>query len=59
MGKFVRWDLLDGRLAWSFKQDKMADEYPLALAGLPFWLPSIETMMIWHEKNHGTPFTRG
>src|SRR5260370_42449396 len=26
MGKFVRWDVLDGRLSWSFDQDKIAAE---------------------------------
>ena len=26
MGKFVRWDVIDGRLSWSFKQDKIAAE---------------------------------
>ena len=26
MGKFVRWDLIDGRLSWSFDQDKIAAE---------------------------------
>src|SRR6478736_7650882 len=26
MGKFVRWDVLDGRLSWSFDQEKIAAE---------------------------------
>ena len=26
MGKFVRWDVIDGRLSWSFDQDKIAAE---------------------------------
>ena len=26
MGKFVRWDVLDGRLSWSFDQDKIVAE---------------------------------
>jgi len=26
MGKFLRWDVLDGRLSWSFDQDKIAAE---------------------------------
>ena len=26
MGKFVRWDLIDGRLSWSFDQDKIVAE---------------------------------
>jgi hypothetical protein len=26
MGKFVRWDLLDGRLSWNFNQDKIVAE---------------------------------
>jgi len=26
MGKFVRWEVLDGRLSWSFEQDKIAAE---------------------------------
>jgi len=26
MGKFIRWDVLDGRLSWSFDQDKIAAE---------------------------------
>jgi hypothetical protein len=30
--------------------------YPLAVAELPFWLPSIDTKMIWHEKNQRDPF---
>ena len=26
MGKFVRWDVIDGRLSWSFDQDKIVAE---------------------------------
>src|SRR6202035_3193191 len=26
MGKFVRWDVLDGRLSWNFDQDKIVAE---------------------------------
>jgi hypothetical protein len=26
MGKFVRWDVIDGGLSWSFDQDKIAAE---------------------------------
>jgi DNA-binding transcriptional LysR family regulator len=38
-------------LAESYKE-----MYPLMVAELPFWLPSIETKMIWHEKNQRDPF---
>jgi DNA-binding transcriptional LysR family regulator len=38
-------------LAESYKE-----MYPLTVAELPFWLPSIETKMIWHEKNQRDPF---
>jgi DNA-binding transcriptional LysR family regulator len=38
-------------LAESYKE-----MYPLAVVELPFWLPSIETKMIWHEKNQRDPF---
>jgi DNA-binding transcriptional LysR family regulator len=38
-------------LAESYKE-----MYPLAVNELPFWLPSIETKMIWHEKNQRDPF---
>ena len=37
-------------LAESYKE-----MYPLMVAELPFWLPSIETKMIWHEKNQRDP----
>jgi DNA-binding transcriptional LysR family regulator len=30
--------------------------YPLVITELPFWLPSIETKMVWHEKNQLDPF---
>jgi len=38
-------------LAESYKE-----MYPLAVNELPFWLPSIEAKMIWHEKNQRDPF---
>src|SRR5262249_16775823 len=38
-------------LAESYKE-----MYPLTVAELPFWLPSIETKMTWHEKNQRDPF---
>jgi DNA-binding transcriptional LysR family regulator len=41
-------------LAESYKE-----MYPLMVAELPLWLPSIETKMIWHEKINGILFTRG
>ena len=30
--------------------------YALMITELPFWLPSIDTKMIWHEKNQRDPF---
>ena len=38
-------------LAESYKE-----MYPLTITELPFWLPSIDTKMIWHEKNQRDPF---
>lgn len=32
------------------------ERYPLTIRELPFRLPSIETKMIWHEKNDRDPF---
>jgi DNA-binding transcriptional LysR family regulator len=36
--------------------ERYKEMYPLMVAELPFWLPSIETKMIWHEKNQRDPF---
>ncbi|UVK38571.1 LysR family transcriptional regulator [Mesorhizobium sp. AR10] len=33
-----------------------ADAYPLAITELPFKLPAIDTLMVWHEKNHNDAF---
>jgi DNA-binding transcriptional LysR family regulator len=30
--------------------------YPLIITELPFWLPAIDTKMVWHEKNQRDPF---
>lgn len=30
--------------------------YPLTITELPFWLPGIDTKMVWHEKNQSDPF---
>jgi len=29
MGKFIRWEVIDGRLSWSFDQNKIAAEKTL------------------------------
>ena len=29
---------------------------PLVITELPFWLPAIDTKMVWHEKNQIDPF---
>jgi DNA-binding transcriptional LysR family regulator len=35
---------------------RYSEAYPLALSELPFPLPSIDTLMVWHEKNQNDPF---
>jgi DNA-binding transcriptional LysR family regulator len=30
--------------------------YPLTVTELPFWIPGIDTKMVWHEKNQNDPF---
>ena len=35
---------------------RYAEAYPLAIADLPFSLPAIDTLMVWHEKNQHDPF---
>jgi DNA-binding transcriptional LysR family regulator len=30
--------------------------YSLTVTELPFWLPGIDTKMVWHEKNQNDPF---
>jgi DNA-binding transcriptional LysR family regulator len=30
--------------------------YPLTITELPFWLPAIDTKMVWHGKDDGDPF---
>lgn len=33
-----------------------SEAYPLAITELPFKLPTIDTLMVWHEKNHNDAF---
>jgi DNA-binding transcriptional LysR family regulator len=35
---------------------RYSEAYPLAITELPFKLPAIDTLMVWHEKNQNDPF---
>jgi len=35
---------------------RYAEAFPLAVCELPFALPPIDTLMVWHEKNQNDPF---
>jgi DNA-binding transcriptional LysR family regulator len=36
--------------------ERYRDTHALTITELPFWLPAIETKMVWHEKNQRDPF---
>jgi DNA-binding transcriptional LysR family regulator len=36
--------------------EHFSQTWPLVITELPFWLPNIDTKMVWHDKNQVDPF---